>query len=174
LNRADIESLLPENYRRAVEPQTPLSALIDVMDVLQAPTEAMLVGLDRYFASRRTPDRFVPFLARWVDLTPLFDRLAEQFGEDAEFPSGTGRLRELVAVVVRLSLWRGTRRGLLEYLEVATGLPGFELEEDAGGRPFHLRFVAPPGAEAFSSLIETIVEQEKPVHTTYEIAFGGY
>lgn len=170
MNRETIETLLPVNFRRALQPLSPLSALLDVMESMVAPSEATLVGLDRFFDCRRTPERFVPYLARWVDLGPLLDRLAEELGP-GEFPSGNGRLRDLVALAAHLSLWRGTRRGLVEFLEVGTGLTGFDVEEHAGGRPFHLRFTAPPGAEQYRALITSIVEQEKPAYTTYELAF---
>jgi phage tail-like protein len=170
LKRTDIEQLLPGNYRRAITPDGPLSALLDVMEANHEPDEVILAGLDRYFDSRRTHDRFVDYLARWVDLGPLLDHLAEELG-DQEFPSGTGRLRELVALAAWLSRWRGTARCLIAYLEVATGVRGFTIEENAGGRPFHLRFVAPPGAAEYRPLIEGIIDQEKPAYTTHEIVY---
>lgn len=172
MNRPDIELLLPDNYRRAVLPGTALGAVLDVMETLHAPDEEILAGLDRFFDSRRAPEAFVPYLARWVDLGPLLDRLAELLGGDQEFPSGNGRLRDLVAVAAYLSRWRGTHRGLVAFLEVGTGVPGFQVEEDADGRPFHLRFVAPAGALPYRALVETIVEQEKPAYTTHELVFA--
>jgi phage tail-like protein len=172
LNRAAIESLLPFNFRRAIQPQSPLSALLDVMEALHAPSEEVLANLERFFDCRRTPDRFVPSLAQWLDQGPLLDRVGDELGE-GEFPSGTGRLREVVALAAWFSRWRGTRRGLIAYLEVATGVRGFEVEEHAGGRPFHLRFTGPAVAEQYRTLAEAIIEQEKPAYTTYELAFTG-
>jgi hypothetical protein len=104
-----------------------------------------------------------------VDLGPLLDELAQE--GDAEFPSGNGRLRELVAAAAELSKWRGTRRGLMTYLEVATGLRGFDIQERPDGRPFHLRVVVPAGGDVHRALIERIVEQEKPIYTTHEVVF---
>lgn len=172
MNRAGIESLLPANFRRAVLPGSPLAALLDVMEALHAPSEEVLAGLDRYFDSRRTPDRFVPTLARWLDQGPLLDRVGDELGE-GEFPSGNGRLREVVALAAYFSRWRGTRRGMIAYLEVGTGVRGFDVVEHAGGRPFHLRFIAPAAAEPYRTLVEAIIEQEKPAYTTYELAFEG-
>jgi phage tail-like protein len=172
LNRAGIESLLPANFRRAVQPRSPLAALLDVMEALHAPSEEVLAGLDRYFDSRRTPDRFVPSLARWLDQGPLLDRVGDELGA-GEFPSGNGRLREVVALAAWFSRWRGTRRGMIAYLEVGTGVRGFDVEEHAGGRAFHLRFTAPAEAEPYRTLVEAIIEQEKPACTTYELAFQG-
>ena len=170
MNRETIETLLPVNFRRSVQPLSPLSALLDVMESMVRPAEATLEGLDRFFDSRRTPERFVPYLARWVDHGPLLDRLTEELG-GGEFPSGNGRLRDLVALAADLSHWRGTRRGMIAFLEVGTGLAGFDIEEHADGRPFHLRVTAPPGAEAQRVLITSVVEQEKPAYTTYELVF---
>ena len=53
---------------------------------------------------------------------------------------------------------------------------GFELVEnveDANGnpRPFHIRILAPPDAEAHIALIERIVEQEKPAYVSYDLEF---
>jgi len=172
LNRAGIESLLPANFRRAIQPQSPLGALLDVMEWLHAPSEEILSDLDRYFDTRRTPDRFVPSLARWLDQGPLLDRVGDELGA-GEFPSGNGRLREVVALAAWFSRWRGTRRGLIAYLEVGTGVHGFDVEEHAADRPFHLRFVAPAEAEPYRALVEAIIEQEKPAYTTYELAFAG-
>jgi phage tail-like protein len=168
LNRAEIESLLPFNFRRAVRPRSPLAALLDVMETLHAPSESVLADLDGFFDSRRTPDRFVPMLARWLDQGALLDRV-----DRPEFPSGNGRLREVVAMAAWFSRWRGTRRGLIAYLEVGTGVRGFDVEEHAGGRAFHLRFTGPAEAEPLRPLVEAIIEQEKPAYTTYELAFSG-
>ena len=44
MNRAGIESLLPFNFRRAVQPQGPLSALLDVMEAMHAPSEEVSSG----------------------------------------------------------------------------------------------------------------------------------
>jgi len=172
LNRDGIESLLPDNYRRAILPGSPLAALLDAMEALHAPSEEVLSGLERFFDCRRTPERFVPYLARWLDHGPLLDRLSDELGP-GEFPSGNGRLRELVALAAYFSRWRGTRRGLVAFLEVGTGLRGFAVEEHSGGRPFHLRFTGPAAAEPYRALVEGIIEQEKPAYCTYELAFTG-
>jgi phage tail-like protein len=172
LNRAEIESLLPYNFRRAIQPRTPLAALVEVMESLHAPSEAVLAGLDGYFDTHRTPDRFVPMLARWVDQGPLLDRVGDELGA-GEFPSGNGRLREVVARAAWFSRWRGTRRGIIAFLEVGTGVRGFDVEEHAGGRAFHLRIAGPAEAEPLRTLVEAIIEQEKPAYTTYELAFTG-
>ncbi len=183
MRRNEIEGLLPEIFQRTIRPGNPLFALLDVMELLHAPSEQVLERLDAFFDPYRAPDRLVPYLARWVDLERF---LADSSGGDGEsapgqvsdpFPSGTGRLRELIADVAFLSKWRGTAKGLLRFLETATGVQGFEVHErvlgsDGRPRPFHIRVRAPSETEIYRGLIERIIENEKPAYVTYELAFA--
>lgn len=159
----DIQRLLPGVFQRAVQPASPLAALLAVMEALHAPSEAVLAQLESHFDPRRAPDRFVPFLARWV-------------GMDLPVTTGLGRLRELVAAAVEISRWRGTARGLLLFLTTATGRTDFEVDESVPGsdgrpRPFHVRVRAPAEVSAHRLLLERIIEREKPAYVTYELHF---
>src|SRR5262245_33932718 len=133
MRSAEIARLLPWVFQRTLQPGSPLDAILAAMEGLHAPSEASLAGIDRYFDPRRTPDNFVPFLARWVDLEGVLVRPAERYygagGSDEPLQSGVGRLRELVAAAVFLARWRGTSKGILRFLEVATGVPGFKVDE---------------------------------------------
>ena len=67
---------------------------------------------------------------------------------------------------------------MLRFLETATGVRGFAIDEQVPGegglpRPFHLRVHAPRETEPFRVLIERIVEVEKPAYVTYELVFGA-
>src|SRR5688572_25543412 len=132
MKRAEIEQLLPEIIRRTIPPPNartsdpayppevnPLPLLLDVMELLHAPDEVVLASIDRYFDPYRAPDAFVAYLAGWVDLDDLWIANPQEFTAQTlpPFPSGVGRLRELVAASVYLSRWRGTARGLLTFLE---------------------------------------------------------
>ena len=176
MKQSEIKQLLPEILQRTVRSGGPLHALLAVMEDLHAPSEATLDELETYVDPYRTPDRFVPYLARWVDLDRLLPESTEDTDGPPHFPSGLGRLRELVAVAAFLSKWRGTRRGLLAFLETATGIDGFQIREQAPGtheehRPYHLDIQVPPDAAAYRELIEQIVEMEKPAYVTYELQF---
>src|SRR5207237_868669 len=159
-----IQLLLPAIFQRVALPGSPLAALLAVMEDLHAPDEAVLASLDSVFDPRRAPDRFVPLLARWLDL----DRLLERPGGgatswDTAMTSGLRRLRELLANAAYLSKWRGTDKGLRLFLEVATGARGFDIDEEVAGddgRPvaFHVRVVAPPEAAPHAALITRIIE----------------
>jgi phage tail-like protein len=174
MKREKIERLLPAVIHRTLRPESPLAAILDVMEALHAPSESALATLAECFDPYRAPPEFVPFLARWVDL----DHLLEEGGRTGEVPRAIdlGRLRELVAAAAGLSRWRGTLGGLRRFLETATGHRGFELDErvaaeDGQPRPFHVRILAPAAAQPQRALIAGIVEREKPAYVTYEIEF---
>lgn len=181
MNRKEIERFLPGVVQRTAVPGTPLPAILKVMEALHEPSEAVLTNLDATFDPLRTPGEFVPFLARWVYLDRIFEETAGVGRTSlarAENPisTGLGRLRELIAAAAYLSNWRGTSRGLLLFLETATGLTGFVIEENVPGldhqpRPFHLRIFAPEAARIHQALIERIIEQEKPAYVTYQLEF---
>jgi len=66
MKRNAIRHLLPGIFQRTVLPGNPITALLEVMEKLHEPSEQILQNLDATFDPRRTPDSFVPFLARWV------------------------------------------------------------------------------------------------------------
>lgn len=170
MKSAEIERLLPEVFRRTAQPGSPMAALLGVMEGMHEPDEAVLAGVDRFFSPYRAPDAFVPFLARWVDLDRLFQTIPGQEGHVGEFID-LGQLRELIASAAHLSQWRGTRKGLRAFLETATGMTGFRIEESPE-IPFHLRIRMPSGAARYRPLVERIVELEKPAYVTWEAVEG--
>jgi len=178
MKSAEIEQLLPGIFQRTVRPGGPLAAFLDVMEQLHAPIESQLADLDRLLDPRLTPDRFVPLLARWLDLDRLFEpahRGREPLLRQV-MPSGLGRLRELAANAAMLSQWRGTGKGLLLFLRIATGLEGFDVDERVPGPdgrplPFHVRVTAPPEAQPLEGLIRRIIDSEKPAYVTDDLQF---
>lgn len=158
-----IERLLPGVFQRVVREGGPLVALLEVMSALHEPSEAALSNLAANLNPRRCTDAFVPFLAKWVDL-------------DLVVTTGLGRLRELVAAAVELSKWRGTEKGLLRFLETATGTKGFTVNEQvraANGslRPFHVQVAAPNEVKPYVLTLRQIIELEKPAYVTYDLIF---
>ena len=179
MKRSQIKRLLPSVYQLAVQAGNPLSAILDVMEAMHAPAESALDHLAVTFNPHRTPHAFVPYLASWVDLEVLLDTpRAEGVSSTSTLSTGVGRLRELAAAAMTLSHWRGTQKGLSLFLETATGMSGFEVDEHVIGatgkvKPFHLRITAPKELAEHRILIERIVELEKPAYVTYELAFGA-
>ena len=180
MKRNSIESLLPDVFRRTLEPRSSASALLDVMAAMQAPSEALLDRVEETFNPYRAPDRFVEFLATWVDLDRLWTTHSNPYvsGVRESVQNNRidgGRLRELIAHASYLSQWRGTVKGMLLFLKVATGFQGFDIVEgrtlDNTQKPFHFVVRVPEAAKSKLLLIKAIIEQEKPVYTTFEIDY---
>lgn len=171
MQRVELDTLLPAIYQDAIIEGNPLDAILEVAAGLPEPVETLLASTDRLFDPRRTNESMVAFLAAWVDLDRfLISRARDHTG--GELATGVGPLRELCAAAAELSRYRGTARGLIRFLEVATGLRGFHIEEnrDRNGspRPFHLLVTAPPQAQPHAQLIHAVVAFEKPAYVTYD------
>ena len=160
-----IARLLPMVFQRTAVAGSPVAALLDVMEALHRPTEARLATLDEILDPLRAPEPLVRMLAGWVKL-------------DLEVTTGIDRLRALVASAVALSRWRGSARGLLGFLEAATGTSGFEIAEDVREngeiRPFHIRVSAPVSLRDHEDMIERIIQLEKPAYVTHELQFRAH
>lgn len=155
MRRSEIERLLPGVFQRSAGDGTVLHALLDAMEGLHAPSEAALERLDASLDPRRAPEAFLPLLARWVDL-------------DVTVTTGPRRWRELIAAAAELARWRGTRRGLIHFLELATGATSFEVVEEV---PFHIHVIAPASTRPHQTMLERIVQREKLAHVTYQLTF---
>jgi phage tail-like protein len=163
MTRERIEQLLPSVVQRAIVPGNALAVLTQVIADLFDPADQAAGTLDGYFDPWRCPERFLPLLATWVDI-PL------------PVTTGSRRLRGLIAVAVGLHQVRGTRRALLAFLEAATGLVGFEIDEtvrDVAGRvrPFVVAVRAPEAARAHAAMIQRLIESERPAQVRCELAF---
>src|SRR5918992_1563352 len=97
-----IERLLPSAYQRAATAGSVLRTLLEVMQDMHAPDEAVLDSVDEQFEAYRARDQLLPFLARWLAL----DHLVPQSG--AQLPMPVGRLRDLLAEGASLAQLRGT------------------------------------------------------------------
>ncbi|MEM7049068.1 MAG: phage tail protein [Acidobacteriota bacterium] len=185
MKRTAIERLLPRVFERSAGAGTPLSALLEAMAGAQQPVEEVLRRLPSYFSPHGAPDAFVPMLAIWVDFDWLWQvegrssigRPVETAADVRQLSCGIGRLRDLILAASELSRWRGTSRGLCRFLALATGESGFEVVERVPGPdgrplPYHVRVHA-PGAERHRTLIERIINEEKPAHVTFELSFEG-
>ena len=183
MKRNNIEHLLPQVMRRAAGEGTPLSALLEVMAAHLEPTERTLADVPGVFAAHSCPPAFLPLLATWLDLDWLWQvegrssiaKVADAWEHARGLSCGPGRLRSLLEAAAWLSRWRGTARGLRHFLTLATGVRNIHIDEQVPGPdgrplPYHIRIRA-PGAELHRTLIERIVNAEKPAHVTYEIGF---
>ena len=182
MKKEEARQLLPTVFERTAHGNNVLNCLLDVMEQLHAPSEEILGNLDATFDPRRSFAEFIPFLASWVDLSRLFEEIpADKWRQQSVRQTTaieTGRLRELVANAAYLSKWRGTKKGLLLFLQTATGAEDFAIEEKVLDeknqiRPFHLNVVAPKKLAGQKELIERVIEFEKPAHVTYDLEFAA-
>ncbi len=147
-----------------------------IFESILGPLEGMVDNVAYYFDPGTTPPELLPWLAGWVDLVL-----------DERWP--LERRRALVKSAVQLWRWRGTRRGLKEYLRVYTGVEP-KITEDCGGIPlgqnarlgwntvlggghqftFDVTLeLEDPGAVNVEHL-KAIIEAEKPAHAAYRLS----
>ena len=176
MKRDEITALLPAVFQRTIRTGTPIAGLLEVMEAHHAPAEEVIETLDGYFDPRRCPDRFVPYLTRWVGLDWLLGAVApagaDRPAPELRFSNGLGCLRELVAAAATLTSFRGTARGLIDFLEIATNLTGFRIEQ--GPQPFHFRVICPARAARYRAMLENIIKVEKPAFATFELDFDRH
>lgn len=157
--RADqIRQLLPVAFQVA-DGDEPLAGLLGVMEGMHQPVEEVLRDLDRYVDPRRCPPRFVPYLARWVGLGWLVEEPLPASG----FPTGLGRLRELVAQSAPLAELRGTALGMQRFLTLLLGTADIVVDEASEG-PFTATVLVPASARPHGALVRRVVEELKPAH----------
>ena len=146
-----------------------------IFESVLGPIEGMISNLPHYFDPHTTPDELLPWLASWVNLVL-----------DDSWP--IDRRRELVRSAVQLYQWRGTRRGLREYLKVYAGIEP-EITENHGGIPltgnaklgwntvlgtgihhtFTVTFEVEEPDSVNTSHLKAIIEAEKPAHTAFRL-----
>jgi phage tail-like protein len=148
-----------------------------IIESILGPIEGMIDNLANYFDPRLAPAALLPWLASWVDI-----ELDENWPLD--------RRRQLVAWAARLHRWRGTRRGLREYLRLYTGrtplivenFDGMRLDQDAQlgtttrigrGTPrahwITVTVLADDSAMLNESILRRIIEAQKPAGVGYTL-----
>jgi phage tail-like protein len=172
MERQRILRFLPENYQlAALDPGGVLWAALGVMEGLHAPVDRILRSIDSYFDPYRAPDPFVLLQASWLGLDRYFDWSGGTPGVgEARYPAGTDQLRLLIAEFPELVRSRGTHRSLTRFLEVATGVRGFVVEDgDKAGEAFHILVGVPTTATPLLDLVDRVIAGERPAHATWEI-----
>jgi len=146
-------------------------------DILK-PLEEVIENLAHYFDPGTAPHTFVPWLASWVGLVM-----------DERMPEVTRH--ELIKSMAELYRWQGTRRGLSEYLRIYTGVTpqiiehifdppaqsGHDAElgtsqsakEEGNAFSFSVSLNVPDTSTKDADVVRTIIEMEKPAHTTYTL-----
>jgi len=149
---------------------------IHVFEDLMKPLENTVNNLAMYFDPLLTPEPLLPWLAFWVNLVL-----------DPNWP--VERRRNLVKSVAKLYRWRGTKRGLTEYLRIYTGsipeiseyIPGMSLDTETKlgintqlgssgtGHHFTVTLKLDDNSEVSIDTVRSIIDSQKPAYTVYTL-----
>ena len=147
-----------------------------IFESILGPIEEVIDNLAYYFDPGMTTEELLPWLASWVNLVL-----------DETWP--LERRRELVKFSVELFRWRGTRRGLLQYLRVYSGVEpqiiehygGVALGPNArlgrttvigdgeGPHTFTVKLELEDTTLINLDQLKAIIESEKPAHAGYNL-----
>lgn len=152
-DRSSYLNYLPGIYRESHF----LGRFLLIFESILGPIERTVDNLPYYFDPELTPSECVAWLGSWLGLV-----LDERWPEE--------RRRGLIGSAVELYQWRGTRRGLSEFVRLYTGIAPEIIEPTLGevsGAPdrafrFTLRLRLPQGVELDRDLLESIIDMEKP------------
>jgi phage tail-like protein len=151
---------------------------LHIFEDIFRPIEGIVDNNSFYFDPGITPEPFLPWIASWLGLV-LDERWPEL------------KRRQLVKSAVELYRWRGTKRGLVEYLKLYTGVTpritehgaaeGMRLGGDSklgtpmqiGGKGgafcFTVELKLPDKSEVDTDIVRSIIEIQKPAHTAYSL-----
>ena len=147
-----------------------------IFESILKPIENTIDNAALYFDTMITPEPLLPWLASWVDLAL-----------DPTWP--LERRRELVKSAAELYRWRGTKRGLAEYLRIYTGsvpeiseyIPGMRLDSETKlgvntqlgssgeGHHFTVTLELDEDSDINTSTVKAIIDAQKPAHTAYTL-----
>ena len=134
-----------------------LGRFLLIFESILSPIERTVSNLHHYFDPDLTPREFVAWLGAWLGLV-----LDERWPEN--------RRRALIRAAAELYRWRGTRRGLSEFIRLYTGVVPeiFEpsVSDVSASRALAFRFTVrltlPDPSQVDRVLLETIIDAEKP------------
>lgn len=157
-----------------------MGQLLLIFESLLKPIENTVNNLPLYFDPRLTPEALLPWLGSWLDLAL-----------DPTLPAASRR--ELVRSAAELYRWRGTRRGLSEYIRICTGVVpeisehisgmrlspetklGIDTKLGSSGTGHHFTVTLDlNGQDAVSpGVVRAIIDAQKPAHTIYTLQLKG-
>jgi phage tail-like protein len=163
---------LPSLYRDDKNMEQFLHIFEDILN----PIENTVDNLELYFDPSLTTEPVLSWLASWLGLVL-----------DANLP--IERRRELVASASELYRWRGTKKGLTEYLRIYTGndpdisesVTGMRLDRDnrlgintrlgssGKGFQFTVSLRLEDNSPISVNTLKSIIDAEKPAHAVYTL-----
>ena len=163
---------LPSLYRDDKNMEEFLHIFEDIIN----PIENSVDNLELYFDPLLTPEPVLSWLASWLGLV-LDENLPLE------------RRRKLVGSAAELYRWRGTKKGLSEYLSIYTGntpeisesVAGMRLDRDTRlgintvlgssgkGSQFQVSLKLEDDSQISLNTIKSIIDAEKPAHAVYTL-----
>lgn len=145
-----------------------LGRFLLVFESILAPMDRMVGSIHHYLDPDLTPPETLRWLASWLGIV-----LDERWPED--------RQRDLVRGATDLYRWRGTRRGLGTVLRLATGVTPDITEatvsevraDPARAFRFAVKLAPPRGQQLDRSLIESVIDLEKPAWAACDLDISG-
>jgi phage tail-like protein len=134
-----------------------LARYLLIFETILEPIQRTVDNLPHYFDPSHAPADTLPWLGSWLGL------LLDERWPDAQ-------RRELIRAAADLYRWRGTARGMAEFIRVYAGIAPEIIEptlsevsasSDLAYR-FTVRLTLPAGVEVDRDLLEQIIETEKP------------
>jgi phage tail-like protein len=133
-----------------------LGRFLLILEAIWEPLEQRQDHIDMYFTPRTCPAPFLAWLAGWFDLAV-----------GAHWPEG--RIRDLLERAHDLYRWRGTRDGLIQMIEMWTGITPEIVESPSQPFVFNVRLYVPDQTEFDSDLVEDLLHAHKPAHAGYTL-----
>ncbi len=137
-----------------------MKRFLAIFESVLAPIEWNVDNFDLYLNPETTPADFLPWLANWFSIS--FD---PSWSEEQQ--------RELLLEAHEIYARRGTRWALARVLEIFTKVEPDIADLNAKADPFTFTVKVPlKESEVDRTLIEQIIDANKPAHTNYTLSFG--
>lgn len=148
------------NYLPGIYHSDFASRFLAMFEAILLPVEWNIANFDLYLSPDTAPTTFLPWLAGWFDIT-----------FDATWTEGQQRL--FLQEASQLFAMRGTKWALRRVLEIYTGRAPEIIDLADNLAPFAFLIKFPFRERDFNrSLLERIIEADKPAHTTYKLEFA--
>ncbi|MCJ7701502.1 MAG: FHA domain-containing protein [Anaerolineales bacterium] len=136
-----------------------MSRYLGIFEAILTPIEWNVDHFDLYLSPGTAPAGFLPWLSSWYEIT--FDPTWDE-----------GQRRKLLKLAHRIYARRGTRWALAQVLEIYTGKTPEIIDQGEGLAPFtFIVNLLVSKKETNPELVEALIDNHKPAHTTYKLNF---
>lgn len=150
---------LPDIYQDSGADDNFLSHYLAIFEAILFPIEWQIDNFDLFLDPKTSPQAFLPWLAKWFDI--IFD------------PTWSEAQRRLfLGEASRIHARQGTRWALSRLVEIYTGQKPEITDTGKNLAAFTFEVKLPFGSLKYPrAVIEKMIDQSKPVHTSYTLVF---